>query len=332
MAYASGLGATLAVAEETTYGVAPVLTGARGFQFDRETMKYLKETRQGRGMRGTGGHPRTQRRVVVAQSAGGDVEMDLADKGMGFWLKQALGSASIAQIGATAAFKVTATSADLRTRSFAMQVGKPDVTGALQPHTYLGCKITGFEIGADNRDIAKFKATIDAKDERVDIAYAAPSYVAADAAAVFHFAGSALYVAGSATPVVGNAKFSLKHETPQNTDRFHTGAGGYKANPLESDWRRTTVDVDSEYIDQVTWTGRKYTDETFALVLLYEGPIITGATRSALRIALPAVKIDQADATIDSSDVVKAPVEITVLDNGTDPAITVEYTTSDTLV
>ncbi len=332
MSIASGLGATLTVVEEGSYGVEPSFAGARGYEFDSHSLKHNKQTKQGSGLRGGGLFPRSNRRAVVAQDGGGDISLDFPTKGAGLFLKHMFGSSSIVQVGSTPAFRQTHVAGDLRTRSLGIQAGVPDITGALQPFTYLGCKVTEWEIGVDNRDLAKLKVSIDSREATTRIGYSAPDYTMATAAKVFSFAGAELFVAGSATPVVGGAKLGLKQSNKLKTDRYHLGAGGRKAEPLNTGWLSTMLTVDSEYIDQVTWVARHFTDETFRVEFRFFGDIISGATREELFLSLPAVKLNSETPSVDGPDVVTHGLELEVLDNGVDSPITCQYVSTDTLL
>jgi hypothetical protein len=330
MTLASGLGHTTAIAEESTYGTAPSLSGIRGFEVDSNTLDWRKNVVQGAGLRGSGLVARAGRRTVVSQDAGGDINMDFATKGMGLLLKHALGAAAITQIGATPAFRQTFTLADLRGRSLCVQTGMPLADGSLQPYTYTGCKLTDWEIAVDNQNLAKFNATLDAKDCTTGIGYAAPSYVLANAANVFSFAGASLYVAGSTDPVAGNLRFGVKGSTALKTDRFVTGQAGRKLEPVNNGWLTPVVTVDSEYMDQVTWVARNFTDETFAVVLEFVGAVISGANTERLTITCPAVKINGTNPTVSGPDMLEHTLELPVLDNGVDQPLTIEYVSTDT--
>lgn len=330
--FSSGLGHTTAVAEESTYGVAPSLTGARGYEVDSNSLQWEKNIVQGAGLRGTGLIARSSRRTVASVSAGGEIEMDFATKGMGLWLKHAFGVASIAQIGTSPAFTQTFRLGDTRGRSLTIQNGMPLADGSLQPFTYTGCKITEMSLGADNRDLLKLNLTIDARDCTTGIGYATPDYTMATAADVFSFAGSALYVAGSTTPVASNIQFGFELSTPMDTERYHTGANGRKAEPQNNGWAEPVFTIESEYADQVTWVARNFTDEAFRIVQLYEGPVLSAGIRATLRIEAPAVRINGENPTAEGTEMLTHELTCAVLDNGVDAPVNIQYTSSDTLV
>lgn len=330
MSVPSGLGAYLTIGEESAYGsVASTLT--RAYDFDEHSLSFDKQTANGKGLRNGALVRRSSRRVVVATQAGGDITMDLASKGLGLLLKHALGAATIAQQGVTTAFLQTFTPAALTGKSLTVQAGIPDVTGTQHVYNYLGAKVTAWEIGVDNRDIAKLKLSLDAKDCDPAATPVTPNYTLADAANVFHFAESGLYVAGSGTPVIGNPKFTVKGTNALKTDRFHTGAAGKKAEPIDNDFRNYTVELDTEYIDQATWVARHFSDATFALVAQFVGPLIASTYYETLKVTVPAVRINTASPpSVSGPDVEDESLTIEVLDDGTNPPIKIEYTSTDT--
>lgn len=325
----SGLGATLGVATEVNYGEA-VATGLRGFEFDSSTLKADKQTRQGKGMRGGRLLPNNNRRVVVARQAGGDIEMDLATRGLGIWLRPCLGASAIAQIGASTAFEQLHTLGDLRSRSLTIQLGVPDGNGNLHPFTYPGAKVTDWEIGVDDRDIAKLKMSIDARDEDTVIAYSAPDYTQSDAAHVLHFAGAELLVAGDT--VLDNLRFTVKGTNGLKTDRFKTGAAGLKDEPVDNDWRQVTVEGDEEFLDMATWVNRHYTDEAFALIARFTGQSLGSGNSELLEVQLPTCRLNEANPTVEGPDMVEHGVTIEALDSGAGTPVTVRYVSLDTAI
>ena len=183
----------------------------------------------------------------------------------------------------------------------------------------------------DNLGFAMFTASVNARDCLVGQAYSAPDYTLATAANVFSFAGASLFVAGSTTPVIGNMKFGIKSSSSLTVDRYFTGANGRKAEPLNAGWVEPVVTVDQEYADQITWVARNFTDESFSAQMDFVGKAIDGTSSETLSILCPAVKINGENPTVDGPDVLQHTLELPVLDNGTNPPMTLRYISRDTV-
>ena len=166
MAVGSGLSATVGIATETTPGIPVAVT--RFFEFDSEGMGMKKHTVQGAGLRGGGLVRRGARRAVVAREAGGDLSFDVMTNGFGLVLQHMLGSfaATATTIGG-GLYQQIHNVGSLQGKSFTTQVLRPDTTGVLGPQafTYPGCKVTGWELTAQQQQQLKLKLTIDALDE-----------------------------------------------------------------------------------------------------------------------------------------------------------------------
>ena len=326
MALASGLGHTTAIAEESTYGTA-VTTGMRGFYVDSNDVRWMKNRAVGSGLRGGDQYARSNRTAVTSVGAEGGVEMDCATKGMGLWLKHSLGGFAIAQVGATPAFKQTFTPAELKGRSLTVQGGHPLTDGSLQPFTFTGTKVTEWGLSCDRDGLLKYTASLNAQDGTLGTGYATPSWTLADAAGVFSFAGASVYVAGSGTYSAGISSVELSSTNGLTTDR--PGHGLFKGEPLIAAMRETTLTVDSEFADVVTWVARNHTDETFAVRVDFIGAVISGAETERLSIILPAVKVNDEDPTVGGPDVLTHSVTLMAFNNGSSPAVQVEYVSTD---
>lgn len=187
MALGAGLAAQIGIATEVTNGTQLAVT--RFVEFNPpETMTMGKNVVQGQGLRapatGSGGGPaagsslfeRASRRVVASWEAKGGFNLDIPFSGLGLYLEHMMGAFTpgtvggtnnplVVQQGGTTAWLQTYAPGSLAGKTFCMQVGKPDSGGTVRPFTYVGCKVTDWEVAFDLNQFAKLQLGIDAWQE-----------------------------------------------------------------------------------------------------------------------------------------------------------------------
>lgn len=323
MAIGSGIGAQLGAASETTYGTAA--TPSRFFEFNSESIDYDKGTTQGTGLRAGQAIARANRRVVTSIGGKGDLGFDVATKGYGFWLALALGAVTTTQQAATIAYKQVHTLADLAGKSATVQVGVPSAAGVVTAKTALGCKVANLSISCAQGDLVKTKIGLDAVDVRTDVALASASYPTA--ANLFSFVSGSITVDGSAVAAVTDFEVTLDNGLA--VDRRFLGAGGKKAEPQIADLRKIGGKLGAEFTD-LTFVSRYLSDASVALVLTMLGTQIVAGQTETLKITIPAAKLNGETPKVGGPDIVKLDVGFDGLDDGTNPPITIEYTSTDT--
>lgn len=197
MAVGSGISATLGIATETTVGTPVPVT--RFAEFDTETLNMKKHTIQGEGLRGGGLVKRGSRRQVVAREAGGDISFDAPSNGLGLFLQHMLGSFSTTPTSLGGGlFRQIHNLGSLQGKAFTTQVIKPDTAGTLNPFTYPGCKVTGWELSTQQSQQVKLKLTLDALDEATSgNSFAGTTLSSAATAGASSFSSVATIPAGS---------------------------------------------------------------------------------------------------------------------------------------
>jgi hypothetical protein len=140
MAIRSGLAAQLGLAESSTFGTYQ--TPTRFLEFNEESLEYQIERVESPGLRAGNRVLRTDRYAPGQKRVEGSITLEPATKGFGLVLKHALGATSITTpSGATNARLHAHTLGDIYGTSLTVQVGRPDVSGTVQPFTYLGCRV-----------------------------------------------------------------------------------------------------------------------------------------------------------------------------------------------
>jgi hypothetical protein len=343
---------------EVTYGVAPTLTGTKFSAFKSETLELKKTTAQGIGLFAGKLYPQAARRVITEWSAGGGIPMDLPARGLQQWLFPMFGSygqakSALTQDLSTGAYSAVHAPGALEGNSFALQKGVPTAdNGTVEPVTYVGCKVSEWEISAKRAEIAQLQLTIEARNELAGamnsdplnvslpglVAYAAPA-----TGGVFTFLQGTVYTGGTvsttsgvttvATPVIaGNVReFSVKHTVPMDIERFFGNGGGFKAEPLQNGLRSITGSLTIEWLSSIQRYNAFAADTPTPLQLTFLGPAIgSGSDFSTLSILVPDIFLDGESPKVAGEAVVQQTIPFTGLDDGVNNVIQATYWTLDT--
>lgn len=275
----SGLLSQFGVAAETTVGTAVPVT--RFHAFLNESFKKEIQLIKSQGLR-------NQRLITSSQWAqgaatvGGDVSLEVENKGQGLLWRHAFGSVATSQpdaAGAPTVFDHLFTFGSLSALGLTAQVGKPDRDGTVHPFTYNGCKITGWNLGAAVNDIGKCGFTFNGEDETTATALATATYPTG--LVPLTFAGVSLSIAGS---TVDAASFNVQCDNGLKTDRFKLGQRT-RSKAIETAYRVPTGTVDAEYVG-LTAYNRYLNGAEASLVALFTGPTITGTYKHQLELTL----------------------------------------------
>ena len=152
-------------------------------------------------------------------------------KGMGFWMKHALGSTAVPVVIATTAYNQYHVPGPRTGLSFTTQVGHPEAraAGSVKPFTYRGCKITQWEFSCNDNQAAQIKFTVDGWRENTATGLVTPAYAAAAYqsspftfadASVFTLGGTASTTAGVTTVAGGTTVASIVSATRSGSARL----------------------------------------------------------------------------------------------------------------
>lgn len=179
MAIGSGIASQLVYKAETTFGVVPAALTAtnEGLEFKNESLGMAKTTVQGQGLHGgssagggAGLYDRANRRVLTNYAASGGITMDMQTRFVGTLIQHMLGSFGQAaavptQIGTTGVYKSVHNPGSLQGHSLCFQKGVPAIDGTVEPFTYVGCKITDWEISVATGALAQLVLSLDSRGE-----------------------------------------------------------------------------------------------------------------------------------------------------------------------
>lgn len=319
---ASGLGGQFGVAEETVYGTG--VTPTRFYEFNSEGLAVDVGKVESNAI-GTGRFQRSDRVKTYIKSAKGPVAIPVLNKGAGLLFKHMLGGVATTGAGANKTHTFTPDAVALQGKSLTAQAGRPDITGVSRPFTYLGGKVTDWELAAEVDKGLIVTPTFDFKTALTATALAAASYPAAQE--MFIFTEGALTIGGTAQAV---RAASIKGANALNVDRRFIGAAN-KKEPLANAIAEITGQLDCEFED-LTRYAAWVAGTTAALVLTFTLATLipTTSTPYSLTITLPAIEYSGDTPMIGGPDVVKQASPFRALNNGTDPIISLAYVTDDT--
>ncbi|MDG9717400.1 phage tail tube protein [Streptomyces sp. DH24] len=325
MAIGSGLGAQLGIAAETTYGtfVAP----SRFIEFTKESLALKKTTAQSAGIAAGRLMALSSRRVVTRREAGGSIDLEVTNKGMGLLLQALMGtSVTPVQQATTAAYLQTHTLASVAGKSLTIQKGVPLTTGAVTDKTFVGCKVVSGEFACGVGEMLTSTFEIDGRDCDETQTLAAASYANMSP---FHFGQMAVKAGafGTETALDGIRKMSCKIERPQDVERYYANQSALKKEPIENDQVKVTGNLETDYVG-TTLDDLHTSDGATSLVWEFVGPNIATTFFETFRITLPAVRLDEGPPVVDGFGVVKPTFNFTGLYDGTNP-VKIEYISTD---
>jgi len=288
---------------ESVYGTAVART--RWFEFLDESFNFVKNVKQGVGLRVGSRVARSGRRVVASAEGSGDLTIEAVTKGLGLLWQLGLGSGTSTLVSA-GLYQQVFTLGDVMP-SATIQKGIPRADGTVDAYTFTGCMVESLTIDCPNADNVKVKTSWNAKDMTTATAYTAPSY--ATGPSVFTFAHGAVYsgaltaptataLGSAATPVasIRSGSITIKHNL--KTDRYNCGGGGRKEKPFAG-IREISGSLVAEYAD-TAFRDAIVNDTSMTLVKTF-----TSGT-DVLQIVIPDVRFD--------GDTVKASTDLAMQD------------------
>jgi len=363
MAIPSGLAGSVGIATEGTQGTFQ--TPTHFLEFNSESMKMVKNTVTGVGLRGGGLYQRTSRRVVTSWGAAGGVNADAPYNGLGLWLQHMIGSfgtfGSVVQQASTTAYLQTHTPGPLAGKTFSMQIGKPDSGGTVRPFSYVGCKIEDWTLTCELNKYASFALTIDAWQEltpdnpqgtTAGAALTAPTYTAGEQ--FFYFTQGTIYNSGTLSNTGSNPtitslgspvaaghilKASFKSTNPVDKSRYFvagtggSGVAGVKGDQLDNNFREPTGQLDAEFYSLAGFYDTFAADTTTTLELSFTGSVAIASTYyPTLTILIPNVKFDGESPVVAGPGVLNHNLAFHGLDQETYNPVQFQYMSTDMAV
>ena len=330
MAIRSGLAAQLGLAESSTFGTYQ--TPTRFLEFNEESLEYQIERVESPGLRAGNRVLRTDRYAPGQKRVEGSLTLEPATKGFGLVLKHALGATSITTpSGATDARLHSHTLGDIFGTSLTVQVGRPDVSGTVQPFTYLGCRVDTLSLTSSVDELLVAEVGLVGQDETRSQSLATATYPTTGSAAAyeqFYWTQGVISIAGSAVGVVTD--FEIEINNNLKSDRYFLG-GATMSEPILAGMTEITGTVTVEFLNLTAY--ERFVDNTqVALTAKWTAATaIESSTFPYIEVNIPKVRFDgPANPQVGGPDVITHELPFKALFDGTNGPITIDYMTSDT--
>jgi hypothetical protein len=320
MAIPSGLSSQIGIVPEVTYGTYVIPT--RFLEFTSESLTVDKRVLESRSIGSM--FLKSGRVRHYIRGGGGQIEVPFMNQGMGLLLKHALGGAAIAQVAATPEYEQTFTpAADGGQGDYlTVQKGLADTGGTVRPFNYLGMKVTEWELAQAIDANLLFRLTMDAKTVEVASALATASYPADLVPLSFIDAVltiDAVEVCVREFTITGTRAMDLERICLGNTKREPVANGEFVIGG--------TIVREFEGMDQYNdWIA----GTPAALTATWEYGDTGDGQPFALEITIPHVIYTGETPQANGSEITLQNLPFKALDNGTDPVITIVYSSTDT--
>ena len=370
-AVGSGIASQIVYVPESTYGVAPSLSTVESLEIKSETLELKKTAVQGQGLHAGGRYDRNARRVLTNYAVTGGLVLDLPTRFIGNLVQAMIGSygytlATPTQIASTTIYKSVhwPKTPFLQGHSLCFQKGVPTVDGTVEPFTYVGCKISDWEMSVATGALAQLTLTIDGRNELAGAfpnggasASGDPLNTSTPALATFnsipssgldlssfHFREATIFSGGTPTVVsnavenltttggsaVGNVRSaSVKHSVSLDNARYFLGNSGFKAEQIENGFASITGQFVVEWLSSEAMYAAFASDTTTSLQIT-----LTGATVSTSNylfdIIIPNIKLEGEAPKVSGPQVVTQSVNWTGLDDESTTPIQITLQNQDT--
>lgn len=313
----------LLVGKESTYGTAAALS--RAYEGKSDSFKRAQEFLTSTGFRG-GMHTQLATRSVPVNMGGeGSIEVDVQPTGFGLLFQSMLGGTTApVQQAATTAYKSTFVStAAGPTDSWTVQMQRVDAGGTVRSFTHLGSTMTGWKFTQETDGLLGVEFMFDFQDVVTSVSAGTPTYVDS---LPYAWTQAAATWDGTAIDLT---KLELEGSLGFNTERRFLRGSALKKKPVRASVPEFKGSAEMEF-ESLTHYNAFVSGETAPLVLTWTGDEIASPYDYELKITLAAVQIQGDSPEVSLSAMPKQSLPFAVLWNGTDPAVKIEYTSTDT--
>jgi hypothetical protein len=310
---------------EGTYGTKATLS--RSFEVLADDFSTNVENVMSDGFRAGKQTHRSNNFATFQKGGSGSVELDFRSEGTGLLLDGLLG-ASVAPtlVGAATAYKQTYTSTvGGSSDSYSIQMVRGTTSGT-QVFDYLGCVPTGFEFSNSVDEFLKMNIDFDVASVATGASAATAAYV--DTGVQLHWQHAAITVDGD---TVCPRSWSFSGDLAVDTDRYRLCSNGVKSQPARVGTAEYSGSFEIDFEDLTLYTDMVQAN-VVPIVFTYQADEIETGFYHELKITLPACRINNANPTANNGDYSSLAVDFGVLHNGTDDAVKIELTSTETSI
>lgn len=326
----SGIGASLGIAAESTWGtyVAPT----RFTEFETESVVWKPTRTMGKGLYAGGLVTRQTQRQTTSATVEGDIVTPVYTKGMGLWLGLIFGTLGITPVqqASTAAYLQTHALADNHNQSVSLQIGRPSLDQTVNPYSYIGVKATKAVFEAKKDEPLRLTVSIDGKDQSTSNSLTTPSYVSSNPALFWNEGQFEMGAYGSEALVEGVTALTLTIERGQDAALFYMDGTGRKSQQQTNDFIKITGEIETTFTTQAAFSSLFTADTAQSIIVPFTGANIASSYYYGLTLQIPNVRFDDGTPNVTGPDIIRPKVTFTAEYDDTHTPITALYTSTDT--
>lgn len=328
----SGVGASLGIGAETTYGTysAPI----KWTEFESESVIWNPSRTTGAGLYAGGLVSRASQRSTTTATVAGDIVTPFYSKGMGQWLGLIFGTLNLTptQIATTGAYTLAHALAPNQGQSATVQIGRPTMDGTAHPYNYTGVKVTKAVFEAKVNEPLRLTLSIDGKDVAETPSLVTPVYQSANPAYFWNQGQFEMGALGSEVLVEGVRSFTLTIERPQKVDNFYLDGSGRKSAPVQNDFVKITGSIETDFLSKAAFADLFVADTPQSIIVPFTGVLIGGSSSASFTLTLPHCRFDDSPPTVSGPDIIQPKMDFTALYDDTHTAVTATYVSTDILL
>jgi hypothetical protein len=326
----SGVLSQIGFSKEATWGTA-VTPVTRFFEYVSESITPNYARIESNSLRAGQRVQRSDRWATNFKGAAGTVEIEVMSKGFGFFLEHLTGG-TVVTTGPTetTAYNHQAKLGSLTGKGITTQVGRPMVGSTVQPFTYAGGKVTGWELANSVDGFLVCRIDLDHTTEVTATGLGTASYPTT--MEVLNYLMGLITVGGAGLDV---SDINIREANNPRTDRYFIRQSGAKKEQIEGPMREITVTGTIEYDSMVTYNRVSSATAAGAMadiIAKWEGSLIAGATtlKNSLIATLNTARFDVFAPVVSGPDLLTGGFTAKVVDDGDAlTALALDYKTSD---
>jgi hypothetical protein len=308
----------------STYGTA--VTATRGYEAKADTFKRTQEFIDSTGMRAGLQAQRSTLSRAVNMGGEGTIEADVLNQGYGLLLQAMLGTATgpTQQASTIAYLQTFATASDDPGKSYTIQVLRTDAGGTTRTFTHTGCVVTGWKLSHEVGGMLSAEFNFDFANVVTNIAAGTPTYPAT--AQPFDWTQAS--ATWNSAPI-DLKSFSVEGDLGMNTERRFLRGSPLKKRPVRSAVPSFEGSAEMEFDSMAQYDA--FVAGTIApMTVTWTGANIVSTHDFQIVLTMPAVQFQGSSPEVSLDDMPKIELPFKVLWNGTNPAISLTYKSTDT--
>lgn len=322
MSLPGGIGGSLSFVGESTYNTEATVT--RSMEFKSEGIEVETGQADSQQIRAGQRILASDRRKTFQKGIGGPIAVDLLNKGIGLFLQAAFGTDTVSGAGAAKTHTVVIDANAQKGKSLTLQINRPSEDGTDRVWTFKGSKFVGTRFMCELGGNLGAEFDVDCGGYDLDTTLVTPAYPAT--AEHFIFAEGAVTFDGS---TMYASKWDLAYNPNLNTGRRYIGNS--KREPIANGYGSLGGNLTGLYADLAHHNKEVAgTIAALSVVFTLATVIPTTATPFSLTFTLPAVQLLKAAPKIAGPEEIVLDIPYRVLDNRSDPPISIVLVTSDT--